>query len=363
MKCNFLNEHITNMIVTRPGPISDDNHPHLSCKMALLAVLLLVTHSVSGQTISDLIEKRIEQYREAYPDIEFQLLNSMSDYDPLLPLTDSLGEDLSNVDYEHPDEVRITLVEVQEYRIETLLINGYGSATLFKTPHARITKKPYTCLITLDSHLLDESPLAATRFMYDLDEATLDSMPESFHLDNRVYSLFSIDHELFHCIDAYTNGYMYHRNWDPVMSDHDRYRSELRAEIFAARAHLSRHSNGRAFLTSLATARILNLLSGDVQHYTSTILQKLLVSDEQNINDDIKSLAEESMRYAENVTPSYTDHKEFLSVYRVALQEFGIDTEDLLTDFPDLADETPLPEKVEALVNAIKTAMSAIRSR
>lgn len=363
MKRNFLNEHITTMRVTRLGTTPDDNHPRLSCTLALLAVLWLVTHSVSGQTISDLIDERVEQYREAYPDIEFQLLNSMSEYDQLLPLTDSLGEDLSNVDYEHPAEVRITLVEAQEYRIKTLLIDGYGSATLFKTPHARITIKPYTCLITLDSLVLDESPLAATRFMYDLGEAALGSMPESFHLDNRVFSLYSIDHEVFHCIDAYTNGYLYRRTWDPVVSYHDRARSELRAEIFAAMAHLSRQSNGKVFLTSLATARMLNLLSGDVQHYTSTILQKLVESDERNINDDIKSLAEESMRYAENVTPSYTDYKEFLSVYRVALQEFGIDTDDLLTDFPDLADETPLPEKVEALTDAIKAAMSALRSR
>jgi hypothetical protein len=327
----------------------------------LLAVFSLVTYSVSAQTNSNLIDERITRYREAYPDIEFQLLHSMSDYDQLLPLTESLGEDLSKVDYEHPEEVRITLVEAQEYRIKTLLYNGNGSATLFKTPHARITEKPYTCLITLNLFLLGEAPLTATRFMYDLDEDTLGSIPESFHLNNQDFLLFSIDHELFHCIDAYTNRHLYPRTSDPIKACRDRTRAELRAEIFAAMTHLSRYSNGKEFLISLATARTLNLLGGDVEHYSSKTLQALVESDERNIND-IKALAKESMQYAENVTPSYTDHKEFLSAFRVALQEFGKDGNDLLTDFPDIVDETPLPENVEALTNAINTALSAIRA-
>jgi len=323
--------------------------------------------SSSNQTeftpvVESLIEERITRYRKAYPEIEFTLLLKMSDFEQLLPLADSLGKNLSNIDYEHPEEARITLVEAQEYRIRLQLDNGNGSATLFKTPKAKITGKPYTCLITYNLSMLDEEPLAATRFMYNIDEEALDSMPEAFYLNNQDFLLYTFDHEVFHCIDAYTNGFLFPRTSDPLEACRDRARSELHAEIYSAIEHLSRNPNGKEFLISLATARTLNLLDGDLEHYTSDILHRLIERGELDTSNDMKTLAEESMQIADNLTPSYTAHKEFhVTVWNV-LEEFGVDGYTVLPEYSYFTIETPLPEKVEALTGAINDALLAIRS-
>ena len=101
-------------------------------RLLLVIVLSVEALSVSAQTGSFLVSERISQYRQAYPEIEFKLLYTMEDYDAILPLTESLGEDLSNPEYEHPEDARITLVEAQEYRIARLIDNDMSSATLLK---------------------------------------------------------------------------------------------------------------------------------------------------------------------------------------------------------------------------------------
>ena len=331
--------------------------------LILFIILSLPTYSASAQVNSHLIDEQLSFYGEAYPEIDFVLLYKMEDFDQLTPLTSSLGEDLSNVDYEHPDNLRLTLVEAHEYRITLQLENGNASATLFNTPNALNSKKPYACLITFSFPLQAESMLAATRFMYDLDEDALDSLPESYHLDNQDFMQYSIDHEVFHCIDAYTNGFLYPRTQDQIKVSLDRIRVEERAEIFASLAHLSRQPNGMKFLKSLATARTVNLLSGDIEHYTSDVLYMLAESNERKISDDIKTLVEQSMHLADDLVPSYTEHKEYLVTLWTVLTEFGIDTDILFSDYPELALVNSSPEQVIKMRNTINTTLTAIHQK
>ena len=328
--------------------------------LILFVLLLLSTCIASAQPNSQLIGERLTVYKVAYPEIEFVLLTSTEDLDQLIPLTGSLGKDLSNVDYEHPESARITLVEAQEYRIGLQLKNGNGTATLFKTPNARITKKPYTCLITLNIPLLDESALAASRFMYDMDDAALSSLSESYLIDNKDFLVYSFDHEMFHCVDAYSNGFLFAMTQDPVKSSLDRSRAELRAEIFAAIAHLSRQPNGKRFLLNQAIARTLSLLSGDVEHYTSDVLIMLVESSEQNDTHDIKALVKKSMRLADDHAVSYAEYKQFLVDLRTVLEELDIDTDTFFTEYPSVADEAPSDKNVESLRNSLNMAKVAI---
>ena len=338
-----------------------DNGYHLILRAMLIIVMLsLFVPSSFAQATTQLIDEQILLYRKVYPEIEFIYLHSTTDFDQLLPLTGSLGKDLSNVDYEHPESARITLVEAQEYRIALQLKNGNGTATLFKTPNARITNKPYACLLTLNIPMLDESGLAASRFMYDMDDEALASLSELYLFDNQDFLVNSIDHEVFHCIDAYANGYIYPMTRDPIKSSLDRSRAELRAEIFSAMAHLNRQPNGKRFLLNQATARTLSLLSGDVEHYTSGALIMLVGSSKQNDTYDIKTLVKKSMHLAEDHTASYAEHKEFLVDLRIVLEEFDIDTDTLFTQFSGLADEVPSDKNVESLRNVINIVISDI---
>ena len=327
--------------------------------LMLFVLMFLSTYIASAQPNSQLIGEQLSIYREAYPKIEFVLLNSTEDFDQLTPLTGSLGKDLSNVDYEHPDGLRVTLVEAQEYRIALQLEHGNGTATLFKTPNSQISNKPYTCLITLGLPL-HEGDLAATRFIYDISDEALKSLPESYHLDNQDFMAYSVDHEIFHCIDAFTNGYLYPRTKDLIKPHYDRARAELRSEIFSAIAHLSRQPNGKRFLKSLAIARTVNLLSGDVEHYTSDALNNLAESSEQKTRTNMRALAKESMRLADDHVLSYAEYKQFIVTLWSVLQEYGIDTGFLFSEYPELALENSSPEQIKAMRNTINAALSVI---
>ena len=328
--------------------------------LILFIILSLPTYSASTQVNSQLIDEQLSIYGEAYPQIDFVLLYKKEDFDQLTPLTGSLGEGLSNVDYEHSESARILLVEAQEYRIALQLNNGNGTATLFKTPNARITDKPYTCLVTINIPLIDESAMAASRFMYDLDDEALAFLSESYLIDNKEFLAYSIDHEVFHCIDAYTNGFIYPKTRDPVKSSLDRSRSEQRAEIFAAIAHLSRQPNGSRFILNQAIARTLSLLHGDVEHYTTNVLIMLVENSKQNETYDIKALVNKSMRFAEDHTASYAEHKQFLVDLRTVLEGFDIDTDNLFSEYPSLSEEAPSDKNVESLRNVISIAISDI---
>lgn len=312
-------------------------------------MLSLFVPSSYAQATAQLIDDRISLYKKAYPQIEFKLLHSKADFDQLLPLTSSLGKDLSNVDYEHPDSTRVGLIEAQEYRIALQLDIGSGTATLFKTPNARITNKPYTCLVTLNISLLDD--------------AALSSLSEPYLIDNKDFLVYSIDHEVFHCVDAYSNGFLFAMTQDPVKSSLDRSRAELRAEIFAAIAHLSRQPNGKRFLLNQAIARTLSLLSGDVEHYTSDVLIMLVESSEQNDTHDIKALVKKSMRLADDHAVSYAEYKQFLVDLRTVFEDFDIVTDTFFTEYPSVADESPSDKNVESLKNSLNIAISDIHPK
>jgi hypothetical protein len=338
---------------------ADVNH-HLFKNVFLFAVLSLFVESSIAQTARQLMNQQMTLYRATYPEIEFKLLHSMADFDELMPLTNSLGKDLSNVDYEQPDDLRKSLVEAQEYRIAFQLNNGNGTATLFKTPNARITKKPYTCLLTLNLALLDETALAASRFLYDVGDVELNSIPEPYLIDNHDFLVYSIDHEVFHCIDAYTSGFIYPRTLDPVKVSLNHTRAELRTEMFAAMAHLSRQPKAKRFLRNLAIARTVNLLNGDLEHFTSDALNLLVDSSKQNIPYDINSVAEKSMSFTRELIPSYEDHMELIVTLRTVLEEFEIDADFLFTEYPELALNVPLREEVELLRRKITNALTMI---
>lgn len=330
------------------------------CRVGLLLIVLLsLPFDVRSDTGAETIQNRLGDYQKAYTDIEFVLIDSAEDYGQLLPLTESLGEDVSNLDYQHPETMREELVEVQQYRIGVLLDSGSGSSTLFRTPNAKITSKPYSCLITLNQALLDNNPLAATSLMYGLDEQDLAAMPVELHIDNDRFLLYMLDHEVFHCVDGYMNGYLYPQTSDPLKANRDRSVAELRTEIFASMAHLTRNPGDSRLLRNLSRARTLGLLDWDVEHYTSPALQQL-IRQAKAYKPDIKSLALQATDFAEGVTPSFEDHVGFLVAAWAVVQEHGLTMEDIPPDYATLQQYQPDPARVRAISDDLDKVITAI---
>ena len=67
-----------------------------------------------------------------------------------------------------------------------------------------------------------------------------------------------------------------------------------------------------------------------------------------------------SMRFAEDHTASYAEHKQLLVDLRTVLEGFDIDTDNLFSEYPSLSDEAPSDKNVESLRNVINIAISDI---
>ena len=316
---------------------------------------------VSAQPSDLLVTEQIARYQKEYPDIEFMLLHAAEDYKAMLPLVDSLGEEATNPEYEHPEEARITLLEAQEHRIGMLLENDMSSATLFKTPNSNITDKPYLCVVTMSHQLSDWNPIAATLFMYNLDEDIVKTMPISMRLDNRKFLAYTIDHEVFHCIDVYKNGFLFPMTSDEVVASRNRARAEMRAEAFAALAHITRHPDAKQFISNIANARTLNLLDWDIEHYTVDVLNKAIDAHTLHMPEDTKQLAQDSVQLASEVTPTLSEYKEFVIATELAIEKLGANIQGIPAYYVELIQDIPLnPDKVDIISDQIERAYLAI---
>ena len=169
-----------------------------------------------------------------------------------------------------------------------------------------------------------------------------------------------MDHEIFHCVDAHANGFLYPMTQDPAKACFDRNHVETRAEIFSAMAHLSRQPDGKKFLDNLAMARTLNLLHGDVEHYTSDVLSVLASRSEQYAGLAIKELVEKMMLMSDEMAADYAQYKEFLATLHVVIAGFGLNADVLLDECPATVDAVPLAKNVQVLRNKINNALSVI---
>jgi hypothetical protein len=331
--------------------------------LAMILVIPIYAFSLlaSAQTADLLVSEQITNYQQQYPEIEFKLLHTAEDYEAMLPLTKSLGEGASNPEYEHPEEARILLLEAQQDRIGILIENDMSSATLFKTPSSNITDKPYLCVVTMSHQLSDWNPIAATQFMYNLDENIVKTMPLSMRLDNRLFAAYTIDHEVFHCIDVYTNGFLFPMTSDEIVASWNRSRAEIRAEAFASLAHLERQPDTKDFISNIANARTLNLLDWDIEHYTVDVLNNIVNAKTAQTTEDIKQLVHNSVQLASQNTPVLSDYKELIIATEATIEKLGLETQTIPASYVDLTQEISVnPDKVKIVFDQVKQAYLAI---
>lgn len=321
----------------------------------------LKNEDAESKNAQHLIQNQLSRYQRAYPGIDFRLLSSPEDYAQLLPLEDVLGPGVTNLDYQHPEELRTTLVEAQEYRIGLMVENEMSSATLFHTPVEGTSGKQYICLITIAPSLLgNTSSHVASEYLYDLSRRTIESMPKALRFIHQDVLLYTLNHEVFHCIDAYLSGFIYAQTEDSLKASYDRRKAEIRADIFASISHLSRKPSDHRFLANLALARTIQLLHGDTEHYSSDVLN-LIESDYQPPREsDIEFLVNSALTLFEASTISYEEHKELLTAMYVINQRFGIATTETSDNSP-MAGEKPDPERVTALTDTINNAIKIVR--
>lgn len=290
----------------------------MSIEKVMLKALALVTLvlSLSAQAIEDTrvdissgaetgvygsgIAKTLHSYGTAYPDIEFIHLRGPADKTQIYPLLSSLGNGATNLDYEHPAKARQALLEAQAQRIHLLLKERLPSATLFKTASGSSITKPYVCVVTLDVDQFSSDPAAATRFFSD----ALSTNPDA-HIDNETFLYFAVDHEVFHCLDAYINGPTHPLTESEVSACYHEFRIEQRADLYAALVRRARSHTSDRFLKNLAMFRTLALVDWDLPHYTTPVLREALEVERTEIfSMDLRALVRYAMQRADQLVMS-----------------------------------------------------------
>jgi len=220
---------------------------------------------------ADPADRQLAGYSRGVPDVGFLRLYGEHAMPVISRLPSLLGMGASNVDYEHDASLRETLLEVQLHRIAQMVRNGLPSATLFKLGAGTPFEHGYLCVITLDTAPYRQDPAHASRFMLPSSAAGLASTGAP-PISNEDFLRFTVDHEAFHCLDAYFNGPTIRKTRDPIAGMYQDYLNEARADAFASRSFKAWGLGSDGFLARLAAMRTLAVLDMDLTHATGQII-------------------------------------------------------------------------------------------
>ena len=287
----------------------------------LVAALALVGQAQAMANIEDAITKQFEQYQTDYPEIHFLHLNGQSDLQLAEALPSLLGKGAVNVDYEHDAEASEALLAAQFGRIQTMISHGLPSATLFSVNKKSEFKRPYVCVVTLDAKVLAENPDIATQMMLGNVEPAAAGVRDEAWLDNASFAAFTVDHEVFHCLDAYLEGPIFTKTFDQMEACYQRFVAEQRADLFATAMYRRRNPQDPEFLQQLHHYRALTLLDWDTSHYTLSVMEAVQVLPIASLQEgDVPALLQRMSLLAETAVPNYKAYTEYLAAaYEIAI--------------------------------------------
>lgn len=164
-------------------------------------------YSLDQVTKQKIIDDRFNFYTRTFPGIVFAHLAGgdkwREDYIATVTL---LGESPVNLDYQHPPELAADVMAVSMHRINLMLRQDIVSATLFRSDKNSPLKGKPICVVTLNPSVYADNNLESTTYMVDLADELMEKIHPSRLLDPREHLRFTIDHEVYHCLDSFFTG-------------------------------------------------------------------------------------------------------------------------------------------------------------
>lgn len=324
-------------------------------RLRLIHLLWLVFPLVAQADFSHpQLQLRLEAYVRTFPKIAFVHLPGPEGIDSLLAVAQRLGHNAYDAVYEHPDDVRNLLLEAQLSRIALMLKNNVPSATLLHVGDNAELKEPFVCVLTLNErHFSSHNAGAATRLLIGgLEFLRTGSVTQ---LSNMTFLRFTLEHELFHCLDAYLNGPTIRRTETEVAGRYEFFRAEQRADLYAAMSLRRAGCDARAFLAALADMRTLSFLDWDHAHYTAPILHdamELPVIDRASVS--LEDFALQISRLADQRVMSQEGFVRLLSAAHYVALSRGVKAAAIAPEAPELRKR----QKDEALIAILETAIA-----
>jgi len=304
----------------------------------------------------DAVDRQLASYTRQVPEMEILRLYGRGGLNMLQMLPRFLGEAPSSVDYEHDASVRDVLMQLQMQRIETMLREGMPSATLFKVGNGSQFDHPYVCVITLDAEFFRRSPESVLALMtpnFNEASSSTTAMPA---MNVEDFLKFTVDHEMFHCLDAYFNGPTIQKTQDALKQHYQEYTNEARADAFASMAFMLEREQSSDFLEAFAAMRTLALLDMDLAHYTSDVIT---ASMEASMLGDVESTQMRvavSHLLASMATPTFEGFAMRIASAAQLVGRLGGDPSDMLNEIADQNLPNATDDTVATLHEALENA-------
>lgn len=268
----------------------------------------------SVKHLNQLIQEKLEFYNQAFPDIQFVHLKNGEWEKSLQALELFIGYQATNLDYEHPADLREELLYVTVEKIRLMLINKITSSYLFKAGQMPVAKKQYICVITIDPATTVLNNRVATGYLVDLPDEILASIPEQNYVNNEHHLDFILDHEAFHCLDTFNYGGIPMSDKD-YSTRYDTFKRESQADMFAIAMNAYRHKAFTPCINNMKMMRGMTLLNGEPQHYSIDAIQLITKQDIKELTQSSpRQLFEKVKQLYQTIAPDYEQYM----AYRVA---------------------------------------------
>jgi len=276
--------------------------------------------------LDQIVLSTLSFYAGKFPDIDFVVIDSSGDVGRNMSLLARIiGNDPVPLDYEHPEQLRDELLYVTYLRIEILLQEEVGSATLFRPGSGALAKRDNVCIVTLNPWAVARNDRAATRHLLDLPPAAETPVPEGHHLDADTHLRFALDHEIYHCLDTRFNGGMprsHREHWAGYMM----LRDESGADAFALITQIARQGVITQDAKALREIRGLTLLAGDPDHYTYRTLGAVLKLDPEYLaRMDVRQRFRLASDLRDRTVGSYADYMSYARAAAAAIHNLRVD--------------------------------------
>ena len=284
---------------------------------------------IHREYLDKIIIDKLEFYSTQYPDISFVVLDSAANVDRNMQLLSQvIGQNPIPLDYEHPDDLRKKLLTATLKRIEFLLSMNAGSSTLFKSGKDALATRKYVCIVTIDPWDTAKDSRTATYNLLDFEGSEFTDISPTDYLDYVSHLRFTLDHEVYHCLDALYNGPIpmsQHVFW----SSYQMRKNELGADAFATIMNIGDHGHVTPYVQTLRNIRGLTLLTDDPNHYSYQAIGAALQMDpvelvQRNVREHFNSATSIGQR----VVGTYDDHVRYTNAAFYATKQLGRQAEE-----------------------------------
>jgi hypothetical protein len=306
----------------------------------------------SPDQLNAIVQQRLSHYSRQYSDIQFIHLKGGDDwYSDFVAVVTMLGHNAVALDYEHPPELAADVMELSFERLKRMLMADVVSATAFKVGQGSSITRPKLCVITLNPKTFVASDRTATQYMLDLTESVMAKVNPARYLNHRQHLEFTVDHEVFHCLDSILLGGAPMTKL-PLGGEYHLFRRESAADAYAMALHLKKYGRVTNYARNMTHARALWMFTDSPNRCTFETVREVLITDPKQFSE---ASEKQLLRWAKKtIDRTVRDYHGYVHQRAAALQAastLGMDPELYGENWCDCAKIKTEPRLVAQLVN------------